>query len=80
MRQVLSMHSLDKCLPKAGTSMTSTSDTVFSKCTGVGESASLPGNRALSHLCRSPPTPTHAALLSVSLSGGDARPRTRYQN
>lgn len=48
------------------------SDTVFLKRPGVGVclSASLPGNRELSHLCRSPPTPTHAALLSGSLGGG----------
>jgi len=34
---------------------------------GVGECLvpSLPGNREFSHLCHSPPTPTHAALLSV---------------
>lgn len=40
----------------------------------------LPGNNELSHLCHSPPTPTHAALLSLSVRGGNARPRTRYQN
>lgn len=40
----------------------------------------LPGNNELSHLCHSPPTSTHAALLSVSVRGGNASPRTRYQN
>lgn len=59
--------------------MAATSDTDTNTFLGIGVrefDVSLPGNRELSHLCHSPPTPTHAALLSVFLDGGDAWPRT----
>ena len=48
---------------------------------GVGGGGDfLPGNNELSHLCHSPPTPSHGALLSLSVRGGNASQRTRYQN